>query len=185
MKARLFMQSFTLQPGCRLCRNSAFICGDRPSGSGLAHVIKAPSESAQVSSYRRETLSHPPSFCPPQTSRSDWFGLSCTSSLFPSSSLLCSLSLWGSEDRYEHAAMRLCCFCPFIVPPIETGSSTKQHKHNRSFGRFGRSGRFSAESRKTRFTSSFNCCSAFKSKADQSAIKAESVEQVVVSAGWV
>lgn len=28
MKARLFMQFFTLQPGCRLCRNSAFICFD-------------------------------------------------------------------------------------------------------------------------------------------------------------
>lgn len=163
-------------------RDSAFICFDL-WGPSVRKWPRSRDPTAQVSSYRRERLEPAlPRSAPPQTSRRNWFGLNCTSSLFsfvlPP---LFSLSLWGSEDRYEHAAMRLrCCFCLFTVFSIKTGSSTKQQTNKnvhwrrirwlfRPVGTF-----FCAEDRKTRMTSFLNSRSAFKSKTDQSAIKAES-----------
>lgn len=102
-----------------LSTDFAFICFDL-WGPSVRKWPRSRDPTAQVSSYRRERLEPalPRSAPPPQTSRRNWFGLNCTSSLFsfvlpPLFSL--SLGKRGQVRARSHAAsVSLLPFHPFL-----------------------------------------------------------------------
>lgn len=139
------------------------MCGDCRSGSGLSHVIKA---------CTGVILQEPKAGTgPPQQEELVWPSLQVFPLFLHPPSFV--LSLWGSEDRYEHATSLF--FLPFHCSLRRNWQFDKTaNKNVLSTRRFGSFGPFCAGGRRTRMTFFLNRRAAIQSKADQSAIKAES-----------